>query len=141
MRARLVGHLELVTIEPISRASTHVDADADEPYGGIARAVQIQLLAQVREDRRNERRPGQGGASLPVAMRLAFLTRSVRGAGWTPADGDHVVQLADRRGGNPVAVSLYVQGPRFSGKTRYDNELVMLDLVARKSRQPNEGLT
>lgn len=140
MRARLVGHIELVTIEPIDRAGTHVDALADEPYASIARASTVALPAQVEEVRRNARQPSQSGARLPAEYKLTFLSREVAASGWRPADGDRVVQLADRDGGNPRAVNLYVRGPRFSGKTSHGAELVVLELVNRDSRQPSEGL-
>ena len=139
-RARLIGWIQRLTIEPIARAATHVDSLADEPYASIGRADTIQLCAQLEETRRNSRQPGQSGARLPTRLSIVFLTREVRASGWSPQDGDRVTEIADRNGANARAVNLYVTAPQHTAKTNYGNELTQVELVNRDSRQPNEGL-
>lgn len=139
-RARLVGHCEQLTIRPIDRPGTHFDDLADEPLAGFARDDAIKCLAQVDDTRRNERTPSQGGARLPVTLEATFLTRQVKAKGWKPMDGDLVTERANKKGGDPVAVNLYLTRVRYDGATHYGNELIIADLVARDPRQSNEGL-
>lgn len=140
MRARLIGHCEQVTIEPIDRTNLLVDDMADEVYSAIKRTAPIVLTAQIEEVRRNGRAPSQAGAQLPTMFRLTFLTRDVQGANWSPADGDRITQIADVKGNNPRSLNLYITAPRFEGKTLCGNELIVVDAVSRQSREQNEGL-
>lgn len=139
-RARLLGHVERVTIKPIDRQATRVDPDTEEPFARIARSAQVVLCAQVSDGRRNERQPSQGGPRLPTTFRLTFLTREVRATGWTPQDGDLLTRRVDPKGLVPdQIVNLYLTRIRYSGATRFGPELVICDAVARDPRQPNEG--
>ena len=139
MRARLVGHCETLTIEPIDRAGTFVDDDADEPYAAIGRSTVVRILAQVEDVLRNRRAPNQGGARLPTTLSVTFLTRDLKAKGYEPADGDLVTARTSRHGVT-TQLNLYVAGPKFAGATHYGNELVICDLSARDPRQSNEGL-
>lgn len=140
-RARLLGHKELLTIEPIDRENTPFDTLAGEPIGNIARGEAITLPAQLETTTESSRTPGQGGARRPVVATAGFLTADVDAAGWSPANGDRVVQVADTKGGRSRAVNWYVQIPQLSGKTHYGNELVVVELVDRDPvRLGSEGI-
>jgi len=139
-RARLIGYCEQLTIEPIDRPGTHVDALAEEPYAGISRNTAVVLLAQVDDGRRNARQPSQGGAKLATTLSLTFLTRDVKAKGWEPADGDRLVLRAGTRGQNPRKLNLYLTRIKYSGSTSCGHELVTMDAVGRDPRQSNEGL-
>lgn len=140
MRARLLGHKEWLEIEPIDRQNLLTDG-GDAPAGAIARLPALRLKAQLEEERENTRAPGQGGAGLPVLATATFLARDVRRAGWQPADGDRVIQIDATRNADERPVNWYVTTPRFSGKTHYDNELVIVQLMDRPpSRATSEGL-
>lgn len=141
MRARLIGHKERLTIRPIDRAGTHVDPETREPYANLARGASLELVAQLEEGDRNVRQAGQAGANVRVQAVATFLTREVKAAGWTPADGDQVVQVANCDGSDARAVAWYVTGPRYTGKTRWGNELVVVGLTDRNpGRRASEGL-
>lgn len=141
MRARLIGHKERLTIQPIDRAGTHVDPETREPYANTTRAAALELVAQLEEGDRNVRGPGGQGANVRVQAVATFLTREVRAAGWSPADGDRVVQVANCDGSDARVVNWYVTGPRYTGKTRYGNELVIVGLTDRNpARRASEGL-
>ena len=141
MRARLIGHKERLTIQPIDRPGTPTDTEAEEPYANIGRGASLQLVAQIEEGDRNVRGPGQGGSRISVQQVATFLTREVKAAGWSPADGDRIVAVEDCNGANARVVNWYVTGARYTGKTRYGNELVIVGLTDRNpTRRQTEGL-
>lgn len=140
MRAHLICP-QLVTVLPLARGASLEDPLAGEPYLQ-ARGATFQLLAQVDELTENERRPGQGGATVPYSHQLTFRARDVAGATWSPTDGDQVVAVADRRGGGARAVRWYLTRPRGTGKG-YGSGPQLVTMVASSrppSREPTEGL-
>lgn len=140
-RARLLGHVELLTIAPKDDATTRVDPDTLEPIPAVGRSSSVQLEAQVEDLRRNERVPGQGGARLPTVLQLTFLASDVATSGWTPRDGDRLIARANRDGSSSRALSLYLTRIMWDGPTHYGHELVIADAVNRDpSREQNEGL-
>lgn len=122
MRARLINP-ELLTIEPLSRTSALEDSVSGEPMG-IARAAAVQVLAQVDELDLNTRRPAQAGADLRVNVKISFLRRTLQAAGYSPADGDRVVAIADKDGSNSRAVTWYLRGAQPWAKERHGAKLV-----------------
>lgn len=139
MRPRLIGP-ERLTIQPIARSATVVDELAGEPVGQVARLPNVVLLAQVDELRDNDRNPGQGGARIPVLFTVTFRRVDVDSAGYTPRDGDRVIERAGPRGERPRALNLYVVNASDSGEILSGRSLVEVDLTDRApSRWPTEG--
>lgn len=139
-RARLLGHVQRVTVEPINRANTQVDELAGEPFTNIARDAQVVARCQLDTSRENDRSAGQGGARRKIQGAITFLTRELRGV-WEPADGDRIVLVADEDGSNARVVNWYLRGTHFQGKTRRGNELIVADVTDRQpARASSEGL-
>lgn len=136
-------HRELVTISPLDRAGQRLDELGGEPYAKLARGATVELVGQVEEDRRGERRPGQGGASLEEGGTVTFRLADVTASGWTPTAGDEIRQVADRDGANARAVRWYVAEAHRSGKRPRGKaaDLVVVRFATRPpSRAPVEGL-
>lgn len=109
-------HRELVTISPLDRAGQRVDQLRSEPYGQLARATTVQLLGQVEEDRRGERRSGPGGAELQEGGTVSFRLGDVTASGWTPTAGDGITSVAERDGSSSRAVRWWITEAHRSGK-------------------------
>lgn len=140
MRARLINP-ELVTIRPIARSTTRLDALAAEPALHQARAAEVTVKAQVDTSRENLRQGGQGGATLKVGVLLTFLRSEVEASGWEPSDGDLVVSIANVDGSQERSVRWYLQGPQHLAKERHRAKLITMDVVDRPpSRAHTEGL-
>ena len=97
-----------VTIERGVKADTAYDRDAREPMRSLVRAT-VALPAQVVFDDRASPDIGGQGASEQFDGHLTFRLRDLAAKGYTPARGDHVVQLGNR------ATSLYVQATQDAG--------------------------
>jgi len=136
-------HRELVTISPLDRSAQRVDELGGEPYAHLARAATVQLLGQVEEDRRGERRPGQGGAEIQDGGAVTFRLADVTASSWTPQAGDEIRQVAELDGSNPRAVRWYVTESHRSGKRPRGRraDLVVVRFATRPpSRDQVEGL-
>lgn len=133
---------EWVTIRPLDRAATVVDELAGEPYAHLARATEVRVLAQVDEGEALRRRPGQGGATVPVAARLTFKRRDLEAAGYTPNEGDLVVKRTSRDGSYEREVRWYVLAGKAEGVlARHGPTLVYAEVGARApDRTASEGL-
>jgi hypothetical protein len=140
MRPRLIG-IEQITIAPIDAGATRVDELTGEPLQSFARSPSVTLPAQFDEFRRNQRRNGQGGATVPYQASVTFRARDVEASGWQPRDGDRITQIADKRGRNPRAVDLYLSGARRIGKDSTGRTLIVLSVSDKApSRGQNEGI-
>lgn len=133
---------EWVTIRPLNRAATVADDLAGEPYAHLARGADVRVLAQVDEGEAVRRRPGQGGATVPVSARLTFKRRDLEAAGYTPGEGDLVVQRESRDGSYSRDVRWYVQAGKAEGVVgRHGPSLVHVDVGPRAAdRTASEGL-
>lgn len=140
MRARLINP-ERVTIQPISRGGTRTDDLAAEPTAHTERQAQVVLQAQVDTSNENRRQPGQGGANLAARVQLTFLRTDVQASGWAPADGDLVVEIADRDGGNARDVRWPLTAPQLTAKEYHRAKLITVDVQERPaSRARTEGI-
>lgn len=140
MRARLINPRR-VTIQPIDRAGTVRDDLAGEPIGRIARSANVQLLAQFDELGNNMRRPGPGGPQVDAVGALTFRRADLVRLGYQPADGDLLIEVADRRGNNGRTVRLYLQGPTDHGEEHHGPKLVTCALATRTAaRAKVEGV-
>ncbi len=136
-------HTELVTVAPLARAAQRADALGGEPYARISRSSSVQVLAQVEEDDRNRRSPGQGGAVVSQGGTLVFERAALEAAGYTPTAGDMITAIAHRDGTGSRPVRWYVQAVRFSGKRPRGRraDLVICPFGPRSpSRNQEEGL-
>lgn len=143
MRARLLGHVEQLRVEPVDRAGTLLEDDGDQIAGAVARLPAVELPAQYDETVAGVRRFGQDGAELPLAAVATFLMRDVRAAGWLPDTGDLVTRIDRTAGVTPDerTVALYVVRAYASGKTRYGSELIVCELTnERPTRAQTEGI-
>lgn len=130
-------HPELVTVRPLDRAAQRVDALAGEPYAMLATAAEVQLRGQVEEDRRGERRPGQGGAELQEGGTVTFRLADVLGAAWEPTAGDEITSVADRSGVSR-SVRWWITEAHRSGK-RPRSKRADLVVVRFATRPPSRG--
>lgn len=134
----------LVVIEPLVRASTVEDDLADEPFHPVTRGTTVEVRAQVEELAANNRNPGPGGSTVPAVALVTFRRKELLALGYTPVDGDRLVEIKPRKG--PAAsrtVNWYLIGARGLGHgARGLNELVQCRAVSKPpSRDQNDGIS
>lgn len=137
---RVLLHPERVTVRPLDQSAQRYDELAGEPYAMIARAASITLDGQVEEDRRGDRRPGQGGAEIQEGGTITFRLRDVKAAEWTPIAGDEIVAVEDQDG-DTRAVRWYVAEAHRSGKRPRTGraELVVVRFTTRPPSRAQVG--
>lgn len=142
-RGRFVG-IEQATIQPIARADTPANPRAGEPYARVMRAAAPILFvrSQFSETDANRRRPSMLGAEIDVSATLALWSDDVAAAGYSPTAGDRLILIADKDGGTPRTMNLYVTAARRSGKLiRFGRQTVVLELADRAPAKPSpEGI-
>lgn len=126
MRPRLIRP-QLVTVEPIDRDATRYDALTEEPLGRVARGAQIELRCQVDVEVENRRAPTQGGPVVRKRARLTFLRVDVDAAGWSPSDGDRIVQVRALTGSATRSVNWRVVDPHEDGVSDVGGTLLIAE--------------
>ena len=141
MRATL-HNPEQITVQPIDRAATKTDVHAQEPKVIIGRKDTITILAQVDELSAGKRRPGPFGGQTDDVAQITVKRRDIESAGWSPASGDRITQVAKKNGSAPTTVNWYVKEVHRTGKLARSGrgQLVGMMIGERQTRIRAEDL-